>query len=54
MEVNNRVKSLVLNYLPALFCSGDFTLVYYQMEKLEYFSKINYMEVQVAITFCKT
>ena len=35
-EVNNRVQSLLLNYHLALLCSGDFTLVYYQMGELEY------------------
>ena len=35
-EVNNRVQSLPLNYHFALFRSGDFTLVYYQMGELEY------------------
>ena len=35
-EVNNRVQSLLLNYHFALLRSGDFTLVYYQMEELEY------------------
>ena len=32
----NHVQNLLLNYLTALLHSGDFTLVYYQMEELEY------------------
>ena len=39
-EVNNRVQSLLLNCHFALLCSGDFTLVYYQMRELEYISYI--------------
>ena len=35
-EVNNHIQSLLLNYLAALFGSGGFTLVYYQMGELEY------------------
>ena len=44
MEVNNPVQSLILNYLAALFRSGDFTLVYYQMEELEYIRNIVFMK----------
>ena len=36
MEVNNRVQSLLLNYLSASLRSGDFTIAYYQMGELEY------------------
>ena len=35
-EVVNCVQSLQLNYLTALLRSGDFTLVYYPMGKVEY------------------
>ena len=36
--MNNRVQSLLYYYLTALLCSGDFTLVFYQMGELEYIS----------------
>ena len=35
-KVNNCVLSLQLNYLTTLLCNGDFTLVNYEMVKLEY------------------
>ena len=40
-EVNNRVQSLLLNYLTDLLHSGDFTLVYYQIGEREYIRVIN-------------
>ena len=35
-EVNNRVQRLLLNYITALFRTGDFPIVYYQTGELEY------------------
>ena len=37
--MNNSVQSLLLNYLAALFHSGEFILVFYQMGEHEYIRK---------------
>ena len=43
-KVNDRVQSLLLNYLSTLLHSGDFILVYYQVGELEYIHHNKFMQ----------